>query len=75
MRCHWESLGVLGPMYELVSQGLSDRAIANKLNLNEVTVHGCISWLSHSLRCRSRAELVLLASTAQRQTWSLSAAA
>jgi DNA-binding NarL/FixJ family response regulator len=76
MRCHWEKLGVLGPIYGLVAQGLSDRTIANQLRLTEVTVHGCISWLLHSLKCHNRAELVLYAAPvpAQRETWSLRAA-
>lgn len=75
MRCHWEKLGVLGPIYGLVGKGLSDRAIANKLNLTEVTVHGCISWLLHSLKCDTREALVLYASPALKETWSLRAAA
>lgn len=65
MRCHWEKLGVLGPIYGLVSQGLSDRAIAEKLNLTEVTVSGCITWLMHFLNCDTRAQLALYASSAQ----------
>lgn len=73
--CHWEKFGVLGPIYELVGQGLSDRAIANKMNLSEVTVHGCISWLSHFLKCNNREALVVYAAPAQQETWSLRAAA
>lgn len=66
MRCHWEKLGGLGPIYRLVSQGLSDCEIANKLNLTEATVRGCTSWLLHFLKCDTRAKLVLYASPAQR---------
>jgi DNA-binding NarL/FixJ family response regulator len=65
MRCHWGKLGVLGPIYELVSQGLTDREIANQLNIAEVTVHNCILWLTHFLKFQTRAELVLYASPAQ----------
>ena len=65
MRCHWEKLGVLGPIYILVSQGLTDREIANRLNIAEVTVHNCICWLVHFLHFQTRAELVLYAVPAQ----------
>jgi DNA-binding NarL/FixJ family response regulator len=74
MPCHWEKLGVLGPIYKLASLGMSDHAIADRLNLAEETVHGCISWLLHFLRYQTRAELVLHASPAQHGTWGLSAA-
>lgn len=74
MRCHYEKLGVLGPIYGLVGQNLSDHDIANKLHLTEVTVHGCIAWLLHSTKCHTRAELVLYASTARQGTWSLQVA-
>lgn len=69
MRCHWEKLGVLGPIYELVGQGLSDDEIARKLNLREVTVRDCTSWLTHFLKYDSRAQLVQYASSAQPWTW------
>ena len=65
MRCHWEKLGVLGPIYNLVSQGLTDREIANRLNIAEVTVRNCIAWLMHFLDFQTRAELVLYASPRQ----------
>jgi DNA-binding NarL/FixJ family response regulator len=71
VRCHWERLGVLGPVYKRVGEGLSDRAIANELNLTEVTVQGCISWMSHFLKCKKRVELVLYASPVPQETWSL----
>jgi hypothetical protein len=74
MRCHWEKLGVLGPIYGLVGLNLSDHDIANKLKVTEITVHGCISWLSHFLKCHTRAELVLYASGVQPGTWGLRAA-
>jgi FixJ family two-component response regulator len=71
MHCYWEKLGVLGPIYELIGQGLSDQEIARKLNYTEVTVRGCTSWLIHLLECESRADLVQYASPAQHGTWSL----
>lgn len=73
MRCHWERVGVLGPIYGLVSKGLSDREIANSLQLTEVTVRGCTSWLQHFLQCDTRAELVLRSSP-QPGVWGLRAA-
>ena len=72
MRCHWEKLGVLGPIYELVGRGLSDHEIANRLNLTEVTVRELTSWLMHFLECDSWAELVQYASPLQPGTWGLS---
>jgi len=74
MRCHWEKLGVLDPIYILLSQGLTDREIANRLNITEVTVHNCISWMVHLLHFQTRAELVFYASPAQRAAWSFRAA-
>ena len=74
MRCHWEKLGVLGPIYTLLSQGLTDGEIANRLNIAEVTVHNCISWLVHFLNFQTRAELVLYGSPAQQAAWSFRAA-
>lgn len=74
MRCHWEKLGVLGPIYGLVGKGLSDREIADKLSLTEETVRGCTSWLLHFLKYETRTELVLRASPVQQGMWSLRAA-
>lgn len=54
MPCHWEKLGVLGPIYELVGRDLSDHEIASKLNLRDVTVRDCTSWLMHLLKFDSR---------------------
>jgi hypothetical protein len=45
MRIFWERAGVLGPVYRLAGQGLSDVDIANKLNLTEVKVADCIAWI------------------------------
>lgn len=74
MRCHWEKIGVLGPIYKLAGLGISDHAIADRLNLSEETVQGCISWLLHFLKYQTRAELVLNASPVPQGTWGLSAA-
>ena len=74
MRCHWEKLGVLGPIYHLVSQGLADRAIADRLNIREEMVQGCIAWLLRFLKYRSRADLLLNVSAEQSGRWTLGAA-
>ncbi|HLH07176.1 MAG TPA: hypothetical protein VKW78_08060 [Terriglobales bacterium] len=74
MRCHWEKLGVLGPIYRLVSQGLDDRAIADRLNIPEEMVQGCIAWLLRFLPCQSREDLVLSISAKQTGRWILGAA-
>ena len=57
MRVFWEKLGVLGPIYRLVGEGLNDRDIANKLNLTEAQVQGCISWMLHFFKMNGRIEL------------------
>lgn len=72
MRCHWEKLGVLGPIYELVGRGLSDHEIANKLNITEVTVRDCTSWLMHFLKCDNWARLAQYASPLRPGTLGLS---
>jgi len=56
-----ERLSVLGPIYRLLGQGMSDCDIEVKLHLNEVTVQNCIGWILHSLHVSNRAELVLQA--------------
>ena len=64
MRCFWEQTGVLGPIYQLLSQGFDDGVIAKKLNLTEVTVQTCIAWLVHFLYLKNRRDLVAYASSA-----------
>ena len=64
-------IGVLGPIYELVGEGFSDRDIANMLTLTEVTVHGGVSRLLHSFKRHDWAELVLYASPTQKETLKL----
>jgi hypothetical protein len=72
MRCYWEKVGVLGPIYDLLGRGLSDHEIAQQLKITEVTVRDCTSWLMHFLKCDSWAELVQYASPLKPGTWGLS---
>ena len=62
---------VARPIYELAGEGLSNRAIAARLNLSEITVHGCLAWLVRSLRCRDRRELVFYACRSRPESRSL----
>jgi len=62
---------VIAPIYRLAGEGLSDHAIALKLNLTENTVYGCIGYLLRRLKCRNRAELVLYASPKPYEVWNL----
>ena len=64
MRCFWEQTGVLGPIYRSLGQGLNDGDIAKKLNITEVKVQTCITWILHFLSLKDRRELVLYASGA-----------
>ena len=54
IRVFWEKVGVLGPVYRLVGQDFSDRDIATKLNLMELSVQGCIVWILHFLKLSDR---------------------
>lgn len=62
MHVSWERIGILGPVFRLGSQGLSDREIANRLNITEVKVHDCVAWILRFLRLTDRAELAHYAS-------------
>ena len=62
MRVFWERTGVLGPIYRLAGQGLSDVDIANKLNLTEIKVQECVAWILHFLKLTDRIELMRYAS-------------
>lgn len=62
MRVFWERTGVLGPIYRLAGQGLSDVDIANKLNLTEIKVQECVAWILHFLKLTHRSELIRYAS-------------
>ena len=64
MRNYWERLGVLLPVYRLVGRGLSDREIANELNLTQGKVGACISWMLRFLKLSNRLELVRHAGSA-----------
>lgn len=64
MRSFWEQIGVLGPIYRLLGEGMNDNDIAVRLNVTEEKVQGCIAWILHFLRLKNRQELVLYASTA-----------
>jgi DNA-binding NarL/FixJ family response regulator len=61
MRCFWEQMGVLGPIYRLLGKGLNDSDIARALNLTEVNVQSCVVWMLHFLKMRDRQELVVYA--------------
>ena len=58
MRCFWEQMGALGPIYRLLGKGLNDSDIAKELNLTEVNVQSCIVWMLRFLKMRDRQELV-----------------
>jgi DNA-binding NarL/FixJ family response regulator len=64
MQCFWEQIGVLGPIYRLASRGLSDGDIADKLDLTEVTVQSCVTWILRFLQFTTRQELILYGSNA-----------
>jgi hypothetical protein len=70
-RSHWEKMGILAPVYRLISLGVSDHQIAVQLNITENTVYGCTGYLMDRLKCRSRAELARYASPQREETWSL----
>jgi DNA-binding NarL/FixJ family response regulator len=64
MRCFWEQMGALGPIYRLLGQGLNDSDIARKLDLTEINVQSCIAWTVHFLKLKDRQELIEYASSA-----------
>jgi DNA-binding NarL/FixJ family response regulator len=61
MRCFWEQMGALGPIYRLLGKGLNDSDIARELNLTELNVQSCVAWMFHFLKMRDRQELVIYA--------------
>ena len=58
----WEKVGILGPVYRLAGQGLSDHEIANRLNTTDLNVQDCVAWISHFLQFADRKELIQYAS-------------
>ena len=64
MRCFWEQIGLLGPIYRLVGKSMIDSDIAENLGLTDVNVEGCIAWMLRLLKFTSREELVQYASSA-----------
>jgi DNA-binding NarL/FixJ family response regulator len=62
MRVFWEKVGILGPVFRLGSQGLSDSEIASRSNITEVQVHDCIGWILKFLQLTDRMELARYAS-------------
>jgi ATP/maltotriose-dependent transcriptional regulator MalT len=58
MQAFWEKLGVLGPIYRMVGEGLTDAEIGNRIKITENTVTNCVSWIMHSLEITSRSQLV-----------------
>jgi DNA-binding NarL/FixJ family response regulator len=60
----WEQIGIRGPIYRSLSQGLSDSEIARKLNLTEVSVESYVAWILRFLKLKNRQDLVLYASAA-----------
>ena len=61
MRCFWEQMGALGPIYRLLGKGLNDTDIAKELNLTEANVQSCVTWKLHFLKMRDRQEPVVYA--------------
>ena len=62
MRVFWEQTGVLLPIYRLAGQGFSDADIASKLNITELNVRNCMTWLLRFLKLNQRSQLVEYAS-------------
>jgi DNA-binding NarL/FixJ family response regulator len=62
MRVFWEKVGILGPVFRLGSQGLSDCEIAKRLKITEVKVHDCVAWIMRFLQLTDRSELARYAS-------------
>ena len=58
MRVHWERTGILVPVFRLAGQGFNDGEIANRLNIPEGDVQGCVAWLLHFLEFSDRMELI-----------------
>ena len=59
MQAFWERVGMLGPVYRLAGNGLSDHDIGIALKQPDERVQSCIAWLIRFLNLSSRSELVL----------------
>jgi DNA-binding NarL/FixJ family response regulator len=58
MKNHWESLGILGPVYRGLGRGLSDREMATDLHVSETSVASCVDWLLRFLKLTNRRGLM-----------------
>jgi DNA-binding CsgD family transcriptional regulator len=63
MRVLWEQKGILLPIYRLAGKGFSDADIASKLNITELNVRNCMTWLLRFLKLNQRSQLIEYAST------------
>lgn len=63
MQVFWEKVGILGPVYRLAGQGLSDREIATRLDITQIKAEGCVAWILRFLKFTQRLELVEHASS------------
>ena len=62
MQVFWEKAGILGPIYRLAGQGLTNNEIARKLGIAEIKVEGCVAWILRFLQFKDRLELIQYAS-------------
>jgi DNA-binding NarL/FixJ family response regulator len=63
MQCYFEQIGILGPIYRLLSRGWSNQDIATHLGRTDEIIDGCVEWLLRFLKIRTREELVFVAET------------
>jgi DNA-binding NarL/FixJ family response regulator len=56
-------VGILGPVYPLAGQGLSNREIATKLHITEIKVADCVGWILQFLQFKDRLQLAQYASS------------
>lgn len=61
MQAYWERLGILGPVYRLLGEGLSNHDISKQLNLRDSTIDSCVAWLVVFLNYTNRVDLVVRA--------------
>jgi DNA-binding NarL/FixJ family response regulator len=58
MQVFWERAGILGPIYRLAGQGLSNDELVRKLGIAEIKVEGCIARILQFLKFKDRLELI-----------------